>query len=40
MKNFFNGLLAFVGIALLLIFDKEQRELYNISIGEAEDKGE
>lgn len=40
MKNFFNGLFAFVGIALLLIFDKEQRELYNISIGEAEDKGE
>ncbi|MDD6338340.1 MAG: hypothetical protein PUC15_08180 [Lentisphaeria bacterium] len=37
MKHFFNGLLAFAGIALLLIFDKEQRELYNRSIGYGDD---
>lgn len=40
MKHFFNGMIAFIGIMWILLTDREQRELYNISIGEAEDKGE
>ena len=38
MKRFLNGLFAFAGIALILIFDKEQRELYNSSIGYGNDE--
>lgn len=37
MKHFLNGLFTFAGIALLLIFDKEQRALYNRSIGYGDD---
>ena len=39
-KHFLTGLFAFIGIMWMLLTDREQRELYNISIGEAEDKGE
>ena len=40
MKNFFNGIFVIVAVVWMLLTDREQRELYNVSIGEAEDKGE
>jgi hypothetical protein len=33
MKNFLTGLFVFVQIAWMLFTDREQRELYNESIG-------
>ena len=40
MKRYLTGLFAFIGILWMLFTDCEQRELYNISLGDAEDKGE
>jgi len=38
MKNFFNGLFVIVAVAWMLLTDREQRELYNQSIGYGNDK--
>lgn len=36
-KRFFNGLFAFAGIVWILLTDREQRKLYNQSIGYDDD---
>ena len=37
MKNFLNGVIAILGICWILLTDREQRELYNQSIGYGDD---
>ncbi len=36
-KHFLTGLFAFIGIMWMLFTDREQRELYNRSIGYGDD---
>ena len=37
-KHFLTGLFAFIGIMWILLTDREQRHLYNVSIGYEEDE--
>ncbi len=37
MKRYLTGLFAFIGILWMLFTDREQRELYNRSIGYGDD---
>lgn len=40
MKNFFNGIFVIFAVAWMLLTDREQRHLYNASIGYEDEEGD